>query len=384
MNEYTVAATVILAVVVTVGIDQGIFRRRSVWTGLLVFSLLTIVVDVILTRVGVYVHRGRFNAGILIDRMPIEDLLYGMALYLVAVLSWSWRWKEGRLGELLRSSRPFSWINTVLPFLAVGLWAQHRITPALVLGAVFLSLPYNLLLYGVNDLYDFESDRRNPRKGGVIEGGLIPPRDARRVWVTLAILVVPLLAVIAWFSVASAIALTLTTLVALAYSLPPLRFKEIAGLDALTASLAFVLPAACGAVIGGATFTRFPWLYLSAFLCWGVASQALGAIQDVRYDRLAHIGSIAATLGDRPTALVATLGYLIAVALVASAGGLSLLAAAALLPYALLSISCVVGDPRRWARRAWRGFLGLNLASGFAITMVLLHAGAVAILAETP
>ncbi len=54
------------------------------------FALLTVVVDVLLTRVGVYAHRPQFNTGILIDRMPIEDLLYGIAPYLVAVVTWSW------------------------------------------------------------------------------------------------------------------------------------------------------------------------------------------------------------------------------------------------------------------------------------------------------
>jgi 4-hydroxybenzoate polyprenyltransferase len=332
------------------------------------------------------------TAGILIDRMPIEDLFYGIALYLVAVLSWTWKTPSptlptrGRelMGELLRASRPFSWINTILPFLAVGLWVQHRITASLVLGAVFFSLPYNLLLYGVNDLYDYESDWRNPRKGGLIEGGLLPPREARLLWLAIAILILPLLLAIAWLQPSSGIALALTALVALAYSLPPLRFKELPGLDALVASLAFVLPAASGAIIAGATPAHFPWLYLSAFLVWGLASQALGAIQDVRYDRRAHIQSIAALLGERTTAVLATTAYLVAAALVGTAGGPALVAAAALLPYAALSGSCLVGDPSRWARRAWRGFLGLNLLSGFVITMVLLQTGAVALLPEAP
>lgn len=288
------------------------------------------------------------------------------------------------VADLLRASRPFSWINTVLPFLAVGLWVQHRVTGGLVLGALFFSLPYNLLLYGVNDLYDFESDRRNPRKGGVIEGGVLPPRDARPLWLAIAIVTVPLLAAIGWLEPTHAVALAVTALVALAYSLPPMRLKEIPGLDALIASLAFVLPAACGAIVAGATPARFPWLYLTAFLLWGVASQALGAIQDVPYDRRAHIQSIAAVLGERTTALLATAAYLLAAALVATAGGPALIAATALLPYAVLSGLCLFGDPSRWARRAWRGFLGLNLLSGFVVTMVLLQTGAVGILPEAP
>lgn len=288
------------------------------------------------------------------------------------------------LGELLRASRPFSWINTALPFVAVGLWAQHRLSIALVLGTLYFLLPYNLLIYGVNDLYDFESDRRNPRKGGAVEGGLVPPEDGGRLWIAVTICTLPLLVAITWLNPAGGIALLLTTLVALAYSVPPVRLKEIPGLDALTAALAFVLPAASGAVIAGASQSGFPWLYLWAFLFWGVASQALGAIQDVRYDRIAHIQSIATALGQRATAVLATSGYLVAIVLVASPGGPSRIAAAALVPYFLLAAACVMGDPSRWARRAWRGFLALNLVSGFVITMVLLQTGAVALLVEVP
>jgi len=287
-------------------------------------------------------------------------------------------------GELIRASRPFSWINTILPFLAVGLWVQHRITLALVLGAVFFLLPYNLLLYGANDLYDFESDRRNPRKGGLVEGGVVPPRHRRRLWFAIGVSTIPLLAAIARINLAGAVALALTAIVALAYSVPPLRFKEIPGLDALTAAAAFVFPAVCGAVIVGATVADFPWLYLWAFLIWGLASQALGAIQDVAYDRSARIRSIATVLGRRATAVLAMSCYLAAVVLVASPGGPSTIAAVALLPYLLLAASCVVGDPAQWARRAWRGFLALNLLSGFVITMVLLQTGAVAIVSKAP
>ena len=288
------------------------------------------------------------------------------------------------LNELLRASRPFSWINTTLPFLAVGLWVHHRITPALVIGAVFFLFPYNLLLYGANDLYDFESDRRNPRKGGLIEGGVVPPRHGRRLWFAIGLSTIPLLGAIAFINPPGAIALLLTSIVALAYSVPPLRFKEIPGIDALTAASAFVLPASCGAVIAGATAGGFPWLYLWAFLAWGLASQALGAIQDIRYDRTAHIHSISTALGPRATAVLATSGYLASVVLVASPEGPSRIAAAALVPYFLLAAACVLGNPARWARRAWRGFLALNLVSGFVITMVLIQTGAVALLAEAP
>lgn len=90
MAEYTVVAVAVLAVGLLLAGMRGLYRQRSTWIGLAVFGVLTVVFDVLLTRVGVYAHRPQFNAGILIDRMPIEDLLYGIALYLVAVLSWTW------------------------------------------------------------------------------------------------------------------------------------------------------------------------------------------------------------------------------------------------------------------------------------------------------
>jgi lycopene cyclase domain-containing protein len=91
MNEYTLVAAAGLTVTVVLAGIRRLYRQRFVWIGLAIFAFLTIVVDVLLTRVGVYAHRAPFNAGILIDRMPLEDLLYGVALYLLAVISWSWK-----------------------------------------------------------------------------------------------------------------------------------------------------------------------------------------------------------------------------------------------------------------------------------------------------
>ena len=49
-----------------------------------------------------------------------------------------------------------------------------------VVGTLFFLVPYNLLMYGINDVFDYASDLRNPRKGG-IEGGLVAPERARAV-----------------------------------------------------------------------------------------------------------------------------------------------------------------------------------------------------------
>jgi 4-hydroxybenzoate polyprenyltransferase len=275
--------------------------------------------------------------------------------------------------ELLAASRPFSWINTCLPFLAGAIAAGHRASWPVALGGLYFLVPFNLLMYGVNDLYDYESDRRNPRKGGV-EGAVLAPAARRRTWLAVAATNLPLLAAIAWLAgPIPGVVLGLAAFTALAYSLPPLRTKEIPGLDSVTSSLHFMLPAACGGLVAGAAPGALPWRFLVAFFLWGIASQALGAIQDAEYDRQAGLRSIATWLGPGRTAGLCTTAYAGSVVIVASAAGAALLAAAALVPYVLLGVSCLGGDSRQ-ARRAWTSFLGMNLLSGFVITQVLLHA----------
>ena len=278
--------------------------------------------------------------------------------------------------ELLKASRPFSWINTALPFLATAIVAAPR-TPqavaAVAVGFFYFLGPYNLAMYGLNDLYDYESDRLNPRKGGSVEGAVLAPGSYRKVWVAVAAINLPLLAAMVvlagpWAGALVGVALFSTV----TYSVPPLRTKTIPVLDSINSSLHFVLPCACGWLVAGGTAATLPWPALAAFFAWGLGSQALGAIQDAEYDRSAGIGSIAVSLGARRTAAAATTAYLVAVALTASIPG-GIVAAVALLPYVLLAASCL-SDDRRQARRAWRGFLGMNLVVGFVVTQVFLHA----------
>ncbi|HBU43499.1 MAG TPA: prenyltransferase, partial [Microbacterium sp.] len=68
--------------------------------------------------------------------------------------------------ELFVSSRPVSWINTAYPFAAAYLLTTRQVDATFVIGTLFFLIPYNLAMYGINDVFDYESDLRNPRKGG--------------------------------------------------------------------------------------------------------------------------------------------------------------------------------------------------------------------------
>ena len=72
---------------------------------------------------------------------------------------------------LIKVIRPRFWLYIFGPYL-VGLaaGASSRVDflrfDALLFGLYFL-FPANLLIYGINDIFDFETDRRNPKKGRI-------------------------------------------------------------------------------------------------------------------------------------------------------------------------------------------------------------------------
>jgi 4-hydroxybenzoate polyprenyltransferase len=278
------------------------------------------------------------------------------------------------LRDLVLASRPVSWINTGLPFLAAAFEVARGLDLAVVLGTIYFLGPYNLLLYGVNDLFDYESDIRNPRKQS-LEGGLVAPGHGRTLWLSIVATNLPFLVVLGVLGgPVAAVALAITVAVALAYSAPPLRTKERPFLDSTTSALHFVLPAVCGFLVTGRALDALPWLALGAFMAWGVASHAIGAIQDIAYDRAAGIGSIATALGGRATAWVSLAGYALAVVAVATIEQpWGAIAALALASYLLLPAMVLFRDDEPQARRAWRSFMQLNIPAGFILSHELLR-----------
>ena len=98
----------------------------------------------------------------------------------------------------------------------------------------------------------------------------MPRGRARAMWLWVALAnLPPLLAIALLTSATGAVALALPVLMALAYSVPPVRTKVVPGLDSVTSSLHFVLPCVCGGLLGGAALGELPWRFLAAFFPWG-------------------------------------------------------------------------------------------------------------------
>lgn len=275
---------------------------------------------------------------------------------------------------LLLASRPLSWINTAYPFAATYVLITGAIDLRLVVGTVFFLIPYNVAMYGINDVFDFESDLANPRKGGV-QGSVLPRARHRTMLVAAVAGVVPfLLALAALGGPWSWLVLALSMFAVAAYSVPVLRFKERPFLDSMTSSFHFVSPALYAVALTSATVTWPLAAIFAAFFLWGMASHAFGAVQDVVPDRAAGIHSIATAIGARATVRVAITLWVSAGLLMLLTAWPGPLAAALTVPYLVAAAPhwSITDERSGEATRGWRSFLGINYAVGFLATMLLL------------
>jgi len=275
---------------------------------------------------------------------------------------------------LFAASRPLSWVNTAFPFAAAYVLTTRQVDAMLVVGTLFFLVPYNLAMYGINDVFDYESDLRNPRKGGV-EGAMLDRRMHRPILVAAVLSCLPFVVFLVIVGPPlSWLVLTVSLFAVAAYSVPGLRFKERPFLDSITSSIHFVSPAIYGLVLAGAVFTTQLWAVLIAFLLWGIASHAFGAVQDVLADREGAIASVATGIGAAATVRLSIVAYLLAGVCLLFSQWPGPLAALLVLPYAAVCAPFwnVSDAASATANRGWRRFLLINFIVGFAVTMLMI------------
>jgi 4-hydroxybenzoate polyprenyltransferase len=209
-----------------------------------------------------------------------------------------------RLLLVIQVSRPIVW--PVLPLVyAIGLHAARAplTTPAIV-QMLLLTFPMNFIGCGLNDIYDFESDRRCPRRRA-IWGAVVHAGDRTFLWRT-SLVMMPLVLLGAcltrkWDNIVATVSLVL---IAWLYSVPPVRLKERPPLDSLANGLGyFLLPFVMGYSLGGDPGSMPLRYYLLALCVCGVHSLATAA--DYEADRAAGHRTLAVAFGRRTAAVVA-------------------------------------------------------------------------------
>lgn len=211
--------------------------------------------------------------------------------------------------NFIRISRPRFWLYLFGPYL-VGLAAGATSTSdflrldSLLFGFYFL-LPANLLVYGINDIFDFETDRLNPKKAQYEM--LVRPDTHRELALWMIVLNLPFL-VGSYFLVSHALApLAIFLVLSVLYSAPPVRAKTLPIVDSLF-NVLYVFPGIFAYQMLTGAFP--PIAIVIAGGLWTAAMHAYSAIPDIDADRAASIETVATKLGKTTTLAFCFLAFI--------------------------------------------------------------------------
>ena len=270
---------------------------------------------------------------------------------------------------VLVHSRPRFWLYLGGTAAIGAIYGAHHysaITDPLVVSVlIFFLLPANVFLYGVNDIFDRQIDRLNPKKFDQerrYTGELVVPIAVILCGILglgLAVLMPPVAAV--W--------LVVFLLLAVAYSAPPVRFKTRPFLDSMSNGL-YVIPGIVTYLLVADVYPPIPIL-IGAWL-WTMAMHTFSAIPDIQADSTAGINTLATTLGERWALGYCFLCWLCAAIAFAT---VDVRLGSALAIYPLIPTGLLVGFSS--IRRVYWWFPWLNAGVGMVLTVgglwVLFH-----------
>jgi len=214
------------------------------------------------------------------------------------------------LARLVHISRPVLWVNALGP-VVIGVWLTGSLWQWQALAfLLWATLPFNLLIYGINDIFDQETDAKNTRKGG-FEGARIHASESRTILIGIILTNLPF---ILYFVFATPLTILPWTaaymLIFVFYSAPPIRFKARILLDSLS-NAAYALPLVFVPLALG---EQPIWAAALGLMAWSVAKHAFDAIQDIDEDRAANITTSAVLFGVRGTLVWSTFWWIVATA----------------------------------------------------------------------
>lgn len=217
--------------------------------------------------------------------------------------------------SFIQTSRPRFWLYVLGPFLvgsAAGYVPGATLSPSLIvlfsLTFLYFTFPANFFIYGVNDIFDYETDVQNAKKQGYET--LVPPDQRRSVARALLLTNLPLL--IALFvltllfapnPLATSAGLGAFLFFSFFYSAPPLRAKTKPFLDALF-NILYLFPAVVGWSLVASPQSSFSFVAFLGGTLWCMAMHAYSAVPDITADTRAGFSTIATVLGLQKTLLL--------------------------------------------------------------------------------
>lgn len=268
-----------------------------------------------------------------------------------------------------RISRPRFWLYVFGPFVLGALGGYtgpdaEKLLQTAVIGLFFL-FPANYFLYGINDIFDYETDVLNAKKSGY-ETLAVPDRR-NSIWLILIAATMP------WWlflrSVPEPVFLAVIGYLLLggAYSAPPIRAKTKPFLDSLS-NILYIVPGIAGFLIWQPELPN--WRILLAGGLWCMAMHAFSAVPDIVSDMKSGMHTIATVLGKNGTILFCLLAYLASAVLVwPELRWVSVLLAT---PYTLQMMKAWREQSLRGVFHVYTKFPVMNTLVGMILTLAVL------------
>jgi lycopene elongase/hydratase (dihydrobisanhydrobacterioruberin-forming) len=187
--------------------------------------------------------------------------------------------------------------------------------PTLIVGGLFFLIPANLYIYGVNDLFDYETDKHNPKKKSYET--LIAPENRQYFIRALAAVLLPFVALLSFLFISQGNYVGIGALVAFiffgaGYSMPPIRAKTKPFLDSFF-NVLYIFPGLVGYAI--MTNSLPSAQIIIAATAWVMAMHAFSAIPDIDSDKKAKIRTVATVLGKNNTLALCAVLYSVSASL---------------------------------------------------------------------
>ena len=206
----------------------------------------------------------------------------------------------------LRISRFRFWIYTagtyVVGYALGASQLQDFLQPDYFVYLLYFFFPANLLIYGINDFWDEETDRLNPKKDGK---EVRVSHEQRRALLRLLYVVIGLSLLLMLFQDWTERGIfALFLFLSYGYSAPPLRFKGRPILDSASNFL-YVVPGVFAYYLASGELP--PLIFVVAGFAHIFAMHLFSAIPDIDYDRGAGVRTGAVLMGRRTSLLVCLL-----------------------------------------------------------------------------
>lgn len=232
------------------------------------------------------------------------------------------------LHYLYKLSRPRFWLYIFWPFLIAwiawhtqwGVWlddvknsilwaySDPRVQLYTVVTVLFFSFVANLIIYGVNDYADWETDRLNEKKGSYeirFDPKYKPQLKAKILWWSVPSILVVWYITVAWgfmTLIQFCLAMWWFLFFGVFYSLPPIRAKAIPFVDSIF-NVLYQFSALFGWALAWQSLTDYSLLAWLAWWLWMMARHTFSAIPDIKPDSDAWIKTTATILWENWTLL---------------------------------------------------------------------------------